>query len=524
MGKPSLFHDYLKLTTERLPDKTALIADNKRWSYNEIDTHSDRLAVGLSKLGVRSNDRVAILLDNCAELVIAMYGTSKAAATFVVLSSTLKANKLAYILNNSGARVLITHMSKARVVLNAKDKLENDCKIVWITPSDILPEKLQDENACLWQEVIIDDENALASLPRADEQDLAAIIYTSGSTGEPKGVMQPHNKMIGVANSIIQYLENNEDDVILNVLSMSFGYGMYQVIMAFIFGGTVLLERSFVYLHKTLEKIADEGVTAFPFVPTIAAMMLQLETIEDYDLSTLRYVTNAGAALPVKHIGRVRELMPNVKIISMYGLTECVRVSYLEPDLIETKPDSVGRPIPNCSVTVVDEDGNETAPGQVGELVVTGDNVMTGYWQDPETTEKVFRTLPDSSEKVLYTGDLFKRDDDELLYFVSRKDDMIKTRGERVSPKEVENILSEYDKIAETTVIGVQDDLLGQAIKAFVVPKQTESTTQKDILNYCGTCMENFMVPKHIVLMNELPRNPNCKIDKKQLKAMKETS
>ncbi len=334
--------------------------------------------------------------------------------------------------------------------------------------------------------------------------------------------MQPHSKMIDVAKCIIDYLKNTEDDIILNVLSLAFGYGMYQVLMAFMFGGTVVLEKSFVYLHTILQRIEEERVTGFPFVPTVIAMMFQLEGIEQYDFSSLRYVTNAGAALPVDHARKLRNLLPKTSIYPMYGLTECVRVSYLDPNQVDKRPDSVGKALAVCETLIVDENGQPACAGQIGELLIRGSNVMPGYWNDPDLTDKVFRRNHDDDEVWLYSGDLFRHDEEGFLYFVSRKDDMIKTRGERVSPGEVENALVLLSGVAQVAVIGVPDDILGQVIKAFIVSDKDVALTENDVLKYSTQCMENYMIPKYVELVDALPKTPNGKVDKKQLRKQEE--
>jgi len=347
---------------------------------------------------------------------------------------------------------------------------------------------------------------------------LATIIYTSGSTGEPKGVMSAHYNMVAAAKSITQYIGNVEDDIIMDVLPLSFDYGLYQVLMAFLFGGTVVLEKSFLYPYKILEKVVEEKVTGFPLVPTMAALLLQMEDLSKFDFSHLRYMSNTAAALPVAYIRKLQSLFPHVKIFSMYGLTECKRVSYLPPDQLDKRPDSVGIPIPNEEVFVVDESGNEVPPGQVGELVIRGSNVMQGYWNAPDETAKRYRPGRYRGEALLYSGDLFKRDEEGYLYFVARKDDMIKTKGERVSPKEIENALCELEGVAEAAVIGVADEIFGQAIKAFVVQKKGAGLKEKDVVGYCSKNLEPFMVPKFVEFMDSFPKSPSGKIDKKQLK------
>jgi acyl-coenzyme A synthetase/AMP-(fatty) acid ligase len=284
-----------------------------------------------------------------------------------------------------------------------------------------------------------------------------------------------------------------------------------------------VLEKSFVYLHNVLDRIAQEKVTGFPIVPTIVAMLLKLQDVTKYDFSTLRYMTNTGAALPVEHIRKLRNLFPHVTMISMFGLTECKRVCDLPPEELDRRPSSVGQAMPNCEVFVVNEDGCEVPPGQTGELIIRGANVMQGYWKDPELTARTYRDRRYPAERMLYSGDYFRRDEQGFLYFLGRKDDMIKSKGERISAKEVENNICGMEGVAEVAVIGLPDEIFGQVVKAYIVPAPNAELTEKQVLKYCSENMETFMVPKYIGFMDSLPKTPNGKIDKKQLKAKEES-
>ena len=511
---PTLVHDWLGRSARRFPDKEALICGPERWTYRQLDRYSSQLAFALMDAGLKRHDRVVVLLDNSSVVVVSLYGILKAGGAFVILEASLKGPKLSYILENSGARILITHTSKARVIRHALGKQSGDLKIIWVGPGKAVPEELA-EISMGWQDMFDDDTDPEAEnvqhdgvkLPRCIDVDLACLIYTSGSTGEPKGVMTTHHNMISAARSITQYIENQEDDIILDVLPLSFDYGLYQVIMAFMFGGTVVLEKSILYLHRLLERIGREEVTGFPIVPTIVAMLLKLQDLKQYDLSTLRYMTNTGAALPVEHIRRLRSMFPQIRIFSMFGLTECKRVGYLPPEELDRIPGSVGKAMPNCEVGIIDEDGNEVPPGQTGELIVRGSNVMQGYWKAEELTAATYRSGRYPSERTLYSGDYFRRDEHGFLYFLSRKDDMIKSKGERISPKEVENNICAMEGIAEVAVVPVPDEILGQAIKAFILQSASVKLTEQDVLKY-------------IEFIDSLPKTPNGKIDKKQLKSL----
>ncbi len=516
---PVLVHEFLTSSAEKYPDKEAVVFGKTRLTYKDIDELSDMLALSLIKLGVKRHDRVVVFGDNSAESILSIYGILKTGATFIILNGLLKSHKLQYIVEDSGAKIIIAQDSKHDVIHEAFN-LQNDLSFIWFgkKPKDInfnsysLDDLIKTSSA--------DPELLDQRKSEIIDYDLAALIYTSGSTGEPKGVMSSHHNMITAARSIIQYIENKQDDRILEVLPLSFDYGLYQVIMTFMFGGTIILEKSFNFPVEILQVLQREKVTGFPIVPTILAMFLRLKNISTYDLSCLRYISNTGAALPTEHIKKFRSLFPEVKLFSMFGLTECKRISYLHPDLIDEKPGSVGKAIPNCETFIVDENNNKVKSGVVGELVVRGSNVMRGYWNAQNLTNKIYREWQTIGEKVLYTGDLFYEDDEGFLYFVGRKDDMIKTKGERVSPKEIENILCEIDGIHEAAVIGIPDEILGQSIKAYIVKKKDADISEKQIMLYCSKNMESFMIPKSIEFLEDLPRSTNGKIDKKLLKQM----
>ena len=372
----------------------------------------------------------------------------------------------------------------------------------------------------------LDDLLAAYTATRPDcptiDQDLACLIYTSGSTGEPKGVMSGHNNVVFASGSIIQYLENTPDDIVINVLPLSFDYGLYQLLMVFRFGGTLVLERSFAYPAAVLKRMEAERVTGLPGVPTVFAILLQMN-LSPYDLSSLRYITNTAAALPPSHIMALREKFPWATLYSMYGLTECKRTLYLPPNQLDRRPGSVGIAIPGTEVWIEDEEGSRVGPGVVGELVIRGSHVMRGYWENPGATAKCYRPGPTPGERVLYSGDLFKMDEEGYLYFVARKDDIIKSRGEKVAPKEVENVLYGIEGVVEAAVIGVPDPILGQAIKAFVVLDADKDhpdveLTEKDILRHCQANLENFMVPQYVKFCDELPKTASGKIKKTDLR------
>jgi amino acid adenylation domain-containing protein len=513
-----LLNEFLETSAQRCPDKDALICQSRRLTYGELESSANRLANALIARGfLEKQDRVAIYLDNSPESVISLFAVLKAGAVFVIVNPQVKARKLEYILNDCQVRVLITdgkHLIETADVYSSCPHLR----------SLVVTDPVDDGLVLLDDIHVLSLADLLQRYPdrRPPQQvidvDLASLIYTSGSTGNPKGVMLTHLNMVAAANAITAYLENTPDDIILSCLPLSFDYGLYQVLMSCKFGGTVVLEKAFTYPYKIIDLMIREKVTGFPLVPTMAAILLQMKNLAGFDLSRLRYLTNTAQALAPRHILQLQTLLPHVRIYSMYGLTECKRVSYLPPEQVSLRPASVGKAMPNTEVYIVGDDGRRIeTPGEIGELVVRGSTVMKGYWNLPAETAQRLKPGPYPNEKVLYTGDLFKTDEEGYLYFVSRRDDIIKTAGERVSPKEVENVLYEMEDIAEAAVFGVPDELLGQAIKAAVVLKEGSSVTEKDILTHCAKNLESFMVPKFIEIHATLPKTLTGKIKKTDL-------
>lgn len=506
---------FLENSAGRHPEKLALVCGTHRLRYGELEQQSNALANELIALGTRPGDRIAICLENSVEAVVAVFAILKAGAVFVIVNPTTKAEKLAFVLDNSDAWALIASGAKIEASRAVIASLTQMHALIAVDVA-ATPAKSGSPRVFGWKELV--QSAGLAGPPpkRCIDVDLAALMYTSGSTGSPKGVMLTHLNMVAAATSITTYLENRPDDIILNALPMSFDYGLYQVLMAFKIGGTVVLEKSFAYPHAVLQRLADEMVTGFPIVPTMSAILLQLD-LSNYNLPSLRYLTNTGAALPTEHIRKLRRAFPHAQLYSMFGLTECKRVSYLPPEQIDRRPTSVGRAMPNVEVYIVNERDQRLPAGEIGELVVRGSNVMRGYWKLPEETARTLRPGPVPGERVLYTGDLFKMDDDGYLYWIGRSDDIIKSRGEKVSPKEIENVLYGLEGVAMAAVVGVPDPVLGQAIMAVISPKDGCQLTELDVLRHCAQHLENFMVPKIVQFRRSMPRTPTGKIDKQQL-------
>lgn len=510
--KANLVQDFLIQSAQKYPQKIALIVDHRRYTYEQLDHLTNQLANALRNAGIQRGDRVALFLPNLAETIISIFAVLKAGGVFVVINHSTKEDKLLYILDNSEAKCLVTW--SAHCNLAEKCILNIPSLMLGLVVGECNA-PVQNPNIKEWDAFI----KEYSTEPVANQNidlDLACLIYTSGSTGEPKGVMSDHSNVVFAAQSIISYLGNTEDDIILCALPLSFDYGLYQVIMSFAFSGTLVLEKGFVYPAAILEKIAEEKVTGFPGVPTIFSVLLNMD-ISGFDLSSLRYMTNTAAALSSWHVEQLNRLFPQATFFSMYGLTETKRTLYLPPENLKYKPESVGIPIPGTEAWIEDENGDRLGSNEIGELVIRGRHVMRGYWRDPIASSERFRQGVIPGERLCYSGDLFRMDDQGYFYFIARKDDIIKSRGEKVSPKEIENILYKFPNIREAAVIGVPDPILGQAIKAFVVLNQNGAKEQ-DILHHCRKHLEDFMLPKYIEICDDLPKTTTGKIKKSDLR------
>jgi long-chain acyl-CoA synthetase len=521
----ALVHDHLVETAGRHPGKAALVAAGETHSFAAVDRASDGLAATLQAAGVRRGDRVAIMGENSAEVVVAVFATLKAGGVFVVVNPTTKTDALVHILVDSGARAIVAQSRLSRVVLPALTEAPAIVATVWVGPVPTMPPDAKQNgngnghspapSAIAYDEAIADQRPPTD--PGTIDDDRAALIYTSGSTGRPKGVMLTHRNVVHSAWSIATYLEQGPDDVVACVLPLAFGYGLFQVLVGARIGYTTLLEPSFAYPRDVLRRLADHGVTVLAGVPTIFATILQLAPLDGIDLSSLRQVTNAAAALPPAHIHRLRELLPQVDIVCMYGQTECTRISYLPPDMLDEKMGSVGKAIPNMEAYVVDEHGHRVGPGVVGELVVRGPGIMRGYWGNPAATAATVGEGEVAGDRILHTGDRFRTDEDGFLYFMARRDDVFKCKGEKISPSEVEHVLYELEAVAEAAVVGVPDEIDGMAVKAVVTARPGAELTVEAVRRHCRARLALYMVPKFVEVRDSLPKTASGKIKRAAL-------
>jgi amino acid adenylation domain-containing protein len=511
-----LLHDYLVRSASRLPHKVALVCGSERATYADIERRSNALAHTLTRQGVRRGDRVVIFAGNSTDTVLAFWAVLKANAVVSILNPLSKPGTLAYCLDDLRASALIADASLATEFLPAVARTPSLQTVIVSGPLDAyhartLPRFLT------FADALDRDANGSAPARRCIDVDLASIIYTSGSTGDPKGVMLSHRNMITAANAITTYLGNVADDVIMCALPLAFDYGLYQMIMAFAAGARLVLEPSFAVVPQVVARMSKERVTALPLLPTLCSLLSEMKTLGEFDLSAVRYVTVSGAALTAKHIEFLKRSFRRARIFSMFGLTECKRCTYLPPEDLDRKPASVGIAIPNTELWLVDDEGREVGPNRIGQLVIRGATVMQGYWNDPALTAERLKPGRFPAERVLYTGDLCTRDEEGYLYFVARMDDVIKSRGEKVVPREVEIALGDIPGVREAAVIGVPDAVLGYAVKAFVVPEPGTVLSAKEITAALRRRLAAASIPKFVEFLSTLPRGATGKIDKTAL-------
>ena len=518
-----LVHHMLRTSVRRFSEKTALVYRDEVLTYRDVMAQVSGLAAGLRNIGIERGDRVGIYLDPSVELVISIFGISQASAVFVPMNGLLLADQVGHIAQDCEMRGLITtrkRLESLREVITQLPKLE-----FFI----IIEDGSQNHDSFPthpYREMIARSPDA-SDLDYCIEKDLAAILYTSGSTGKPKGVMLSHSNIVNGSSIVSTYLEITDRDKILAVLPFSFDAGLNQLMTAFQQGCTLVL-MTFVFAKDIVKMLLKENITGLAGVPTMWNLLAQTNSsLHKNSFSHLRYITNTGGAMPQNVLGVLRKSLSTTSVYLMYGLTEAFRSTYLPPEELDQRPTSMGKAIPNTEILVVNEHGECAKPGEVGELVHRGPTVSLGYWGNPELTAKVLRPHPfmgangESEEKVCYSGDLVKMDEEGFLYFVGRRDSMIKSAGFRISRTEVEEALYQSGMVTEAGVVGVPDDILGQAVTAWIVKKDEGTFNVADLTAYCSTKLPRYMMPKSIHVIESLPKTPNGKIDYTSLQSMK---
>jgi acyl-CoA ligase (AMP-forming) (exosortase A-associated) len=509
------FNDLLHNAVERDPSKVAIVDGRSEHTYEDLSRESDALAAALQDAGVAKGERVGILMDKYWEAIVAMLAATRIGAAFVNVNPMLKPPQVRYIAEDCDIRVMIGDSSKL------DDMEPKTAERAFYRGEKPDSPGVSGELVDLAEVLHGGDKPKNVSV---SEVELATILYTSGSTGMPKGVSTSHRNFVSGAQIVSTYLENTSDDRILSALPLNFDAGLNQFTTSLRVGATLALLRSRLPgdLLKGLRRHEITGVTGVP--PLWSLLLRGSKSIEEEPLTRLRYIANTGGRIPQANLDELRRLLEpsGTKIYLMYGLTEAFRSTYLPPEEIDRGTECIGKAIPDTQIMVINKQGEECAPGEVGELVHRGPTVAMGYWGKEEATRKAYRPNPLAPpelldvERVVYSGDQVRRDEEGFLYFVGREDAMIKSQGYRMSPEEIENLLIGSGLVHEACAFGVPDPNVGHQVMAVVSLKNGgDEDVLEEIRGYTVKNGPPYMVPKEIIVRDELPKTPSGKIDRK---------
>lgn len=489
LGDANVAHMLLRTAAEA-GDKAAVIQENDTVGYSELARRSLSIASELVRRGVEPGDRVAIMLRRGAEAAAAFFGAAAAGAVAVTVNETLKRRQIQHILDHCSARFALT----------STEMLDRLPVVPGLAVLDVAGIPHSEESSPV----------------RRVADDVAQIVYTSGSTGLPKGVVISHANLWAGMRSVTSYLSITSEDRVASLLPFSFDYGFNQLMCCVGTGATLVVQTSPIP-QRIVHTLRSQEVTVLPAVPPLWLQLLGVESFAGQRLDALRAMTNTGGRIPTEAVRRLRKAQPNAELVLMYGLTEAFRSTYLRPELADSKPGSIGRAIPGAEILLLREDLTPCEPGEIGQLVHRGPTVSLGYWNDPETTEKVFRPNPlrqtgaPASERVAFSGDLAHRDEEGDIYFVSRPDTMIKTLGYRVSPDEVVDVMYDSGEVAEAVVAAEPDEIKGSRIVAYVVLESEGSLDR--LKEFCASEMPRYMQPGRIETRPALERTASGKHD-----------
>lgn len=505
-----LIHQFLENSANIYPEKVAVIHDDDRVSYSQLNNWANSLANHLREKGIKTGDRIALLLENSVDYIFAYYGILKAGAIAVPLNPGLKPDGLQYLLNDSEPAAIIA-TSKSERLLKATNLDIPSLKLLLIRN----PKQSWNNHSLDVSNIdeFITGQTDQTNLLGLSGNELASIIYTSGSTGKPKGVMLSHGNIVSNTNSICQYLEITHTDIQMVVLPFFYVFGKSLLNTHIAAGGTVILNNRFLYPADVLNQMINEKVTGFSGVPSTYAYLLNRSPLESSrdKLNSLRYCSQAGGHMAMLIKQALRKALPeHTKIFIMYGATEAsARLTYLTPEFFETKPESIGQPIPGVTIRILDNAMQEVPDGIEGELVAAGPNIMQGYWNNPKDTERAL------NGGCYLTGDIGYRDADGFLHVLRRKDGLLKVSGHRINPIDIEDFLISTGLLIETAVIGIPDELQGNKLIALVVPKKDNFNPQF-LLETCTAGLPKYKIPSALLVVRTLPKNASGKIDREK--------
>lgn len=508
----STLPSWLRGAAERNPEQAAFVTRQRVTTYAELCGDAARIAAGLARRGVVRGDRVALLLDGSAEYIAAYYGILGAGAVVVPLSSDTRTRSLVYALSHCEAKAALLDAKNLAYLSGQAPALPALRAVIYRGEPRVAEAALHERGhlELTPYESLLESDPAPA--PSNDPDELASIIFTSGTTGKPKGVMLTHGNLAHNTRSIVEYLELTASDRAAMALPFHYAYGNSVLHTHLSVGATIVAAGSMTFPVQVLENIALQRCTGLPGVPSTFARLTSLAGIERYDLSCLRYVTQAGAAMTPALTEKLHALVPQARIFVMYGQTEAsARLAYLPPDKLAEKLGSAGKAIPGVTLEVVGADGLPLPPRTTGEIVARGGNIMRGYWRDPEQTAKVLRP------SGLHTGDLGWLDEDGFLYIVGRESEMIKSGAHRISPREIEDVIEAVDGVRECAVVGAPDEQLGQAILAVVAPRDGHEIDRQRLMRTCLEELPRYKLPAHVLVVPALPRTPAGKVARAEL-------
>lgn len=521
MTHSKLVHDFLTDSAFRNPEKKAFFALGQWHTYGQLEGRANQFARLLVECGLKRGQRVALFLENSTEYVITYYGILKAGGITVALNTESTADDIAYIVRDCRVRFLVTGprlFPRIQVLAEGVAPCESqtqECPLervfLWSGQKTAGAEG-EKSNAILLPEALSGEPTAPTT--RGIDLDVASIVYTSGSTGKPRGATLSHLNIVSNTRSIVDYLELTSEDRIMVVLPFHYIYGKSLLNTHFFGGGSVVVDNRFLYPNVVLQTMREQEVTGFAGVPSTFTILLSRSNLKSSKFPSLRYVTQAGGAMAPSVQKKVAEAFAPARLFIMYGATEAsARLSYLDPADLPRKWGSIGKTIPNVELFVADERGNPLPVGEKGEIVARGSNLMSGYWNHPEETEKVLKN------GLYFTGDIGRMDDEGFLYVIGRNKDMIKIGGNRVSAKEIEEALHEHPAVIEAAVIGIPDDVLGEAPKAFIVIKKgLGENIIGELPNFLLKHLAAYKIPKLYEIRDSLPKSESGKILKLKLK------
>jgi acyl-CoA synthetase (AMP-forming)/AMP-acid ligase II len=509
--------EFLTISSAVVPDREAIIFDKHRITYLELSERVNQLANALAELGVGSGDRVALLQVNCNQHIEAYFATAKLDAIYVPLNFRAKGDELAFVLNNSSPKVMLVGERYLSVITDIRSQidvvqhyvcLDGSSRDGWLSYDTLLEETTSDE----------------LHFPEATDDDTTVLMFTAGTTGTPKGVMLTHNSFASYILTNVSSVDPEIEEK--NILTVPlYHIAGLQAVMAAIYGGrTLIIQRQF-EPKEWMELVVRERTNRAMLVPTMLKQLMEHPDFHTYDLSSLEVITYGAASMPINVIKRAIQEFPGVRFINAFGQTETAStITMLPPEdhVLDGSPDevekklkrltSIGKPLPDIEIRIVNEEGNDVKPGEVGEIVAQGERLMKGYWQMEEATSAAIRG------GLLFTGDLGYVDDDGYIFLAGRAKDFIKRGGEMVSPEEVEQVLLAHPKVDDAAIIGVPDEDWGERVRAVIVPKTGDMPEEQELIEYCRQRLSSFKKPESVVFVDELPRNPMGKVLKRVLR------